>query len=133
MRKYQKSKSGPKSKQDKSRPAPEGPFRKEGTEKEVARIVMPRRWKALPAAGAVAALIAERDERDHELAEQITRSFEWRRRSKAHVENDLGGVRSEKRVRVTESAAPASRQYRSTAITSPDWRFEPAAIVRAIP
>lgn len=101
MRKYQKSKSRPKSKRDKSRPASEGPFRKEGTEKEVARVVMPRRWKALPATGAVAALIAEREERDHELAEQITRSFEWRRRSKAHVENDLGGVRSERRARVT--------------------------------
>jgi hypothetical protein len=46
-------------------------------------------------------LIAERNERDDELAEQIARSFEWRRRSKAHVENDLSGVRSEKRVRVT--------------------------------
>jgi Arc/MetJ family transcription regulator len=101
MRKYQKSESGRKSKKDKSRPASESPFRKEGTEKEIARVVMPRRWKALPATGAVAALIAERDERDDELAEQITRSFEWRRRSKAHVENDLGGVQSEKRVRVT--------------------------------
>jgi Arc/MetJ family transcription regulator len=46
-------------------------------------------------------LIAERSERDDELFEQIARSFEWRRRSKAHVENDLGGVRSEKRVRIT--------------------------------
>ena len=101
MRKYQESKSRQKFEQGKSRPASESPFRKERTEKEIARVVMPRRWKALPATGAVAALIAERDERDHELAEQITRSFEWRRRSKAHVENDLGGVRSEKRVRVT--------------------------------
>jgi len=101
MRKYQKSKSRQKLEQDKSRPAPESPFRKGDTEKEIARVVMPRRWKALPATGAVAALIAERHERDRELAEQITRSFEWRRRSKAHVENDLGDVRSEKRVRVT--------------------------------
>ena len=63
-----------------------------------------RRRKALRALAAVdvsAMLIAERNERDDELAEQIARSFEWRRRSKAHVENDLSGVRSEKRVRVT--------------------------------
>ena len=101
MREFRKSQSRRKSKQDKSRPASEGPFRKEGREKEVARVVMPRRWKALPATGAVAALIAEREERDAELAGQIPRSFEWRRRSKAHVENDLAYVRSEKRVRIT--------------------------------
>jgi hypothetical protein len=71
MHKYQKSKSRQKTEQDKLRPASESPFRKERTEKEIARVVMPRRWKALPATGAVAALIAERDERDHELAEQI--------------------------------------------------------------
>jgi Arc/MetJ family transcription regulator len=98
MRKDQKLKSRPKSKQDKSRPASEGPFREEGT---VTRVVMPRRWKALPATGAVAALIAERSERDDELADQLARLVAGERRSTAHVENDLGGVRSEKRVRIT--------------------------------
>ncbi len=67
----------------------------------MARFVMPRRWRALPATGAVAALIAERNERDDELAEQIARSLEWRRRSRDHGEDDLGGARREKRVRVT--------------------------------
>ena len=103
-RKDQKLKTRPKTRQGMSRPAPEGPFRKEETAKKVARSVKPRkprRRKASRATGAAAALIAERNERGDELADQIARSFEWRRRSKAHVENDLGGVRSEKRVRIT--------------------------------
>jgi hypothetical protein len=101
MRKDQKLKAKRKSNRDKSKPASKGSLRKENTAIEVARIVKPRRWRALPASGAVAALIADRDDRDHELAERIARPVEWRRGSKAHVENDLGGVRSEKRVRVT--------------------------------
>lgn len=103
-RKDQKVKKRRKSKHDVPRPAPEGPLRNEMTVREVARAVMRRRSRALGAlAGAdvTAMLIAERSERDDELAEQIARSFEWRRRSKAQVENDLGEVRSEKRVRVT--------------------------------
>ncbi len=98
---FRKSQSRPKSKQDKSKPAPEGPFRKEMTPKNVARTAKPRRSRAFRATGAVAALIAEREERDAELAGQIPRSFEWRRRSKARVENDLDDGRSEKRVRIT--------------------------------
>jgi len=54
MHKYQKSKSRQKFEQDKLSPASESPFRKERTEKEIARVVMPRRWKVLPATGAVA-------------------------------------------------------------------------------
>ena len=103
-RKDQKVKIGRKSKQDIPRPAPEGPLRNERTVKEVARAVMRRRSKALRAlAGApvTAMLIAERSERDDQLAEQIAQSFQWRRLSKAQVENDLGGVRSKKRVRLT--------------------------------
>jgi Arc/MetJ family transcription regulator len=46
-------------------------------------------------------LITERSERDDELAEQIARSVEWRRRSTAHVEDDLGGARDAKRARIT--------------------------------
>ena len=103
-RKDQKVKIGRKSKQDIPRPAPEGPLRNERTVKEVARAVMRRRSKALRAlAGApvTAMLIAERSERDDQLAEQIAQSFQWRRLSKAQVENDLAGVRSKKRVRLT--------------------------------
>lgn len=103
-RKDQKVKIGRKSKQDTPRPAPEGPLRNERTVKEVARAVMRRRSKALRAlAGApvTAMLIAERSETDDELADQFARLVATQRRSAAHDENDPGGVRGEKRVRVT--------------------------------
>lgn len=103
-RQDQKVKIGRKSKQDIPRPAPEGPLRNERTVKEVAHAVMRRRSKALRAlAGApvTAMLIAERSERDDELADQFARLVATQRRSAAHDENDPGGVRGEKRVRIT--------------------------------
>lgn len=103
-RKDQKLKTRRKTKQDISRPALEGPSRKKGAAKDVARSVKPRRSKALGAlaeAPVTAMLIAERGERDDELAEQIARLMAGRRRSTTHVENDPGGVRSKKRVRIT--------------------------------
>jgi len=103
-RKDQKFKTRGKTKQDISRPAPEGPSRKAGAAEDGARALKPRRSKALDAlAGApvTAMLIAERKERDDELADQLARLVARERRSTAHDENDLNGVRSEKRVRVT--------------------------------
>jgi hypothetical protein len=104
IHKDQKSKSRPRSKRDKPRPACEGPFRKEGTAKEVAGAVKRRQKKASrasPAADVTAELIAERDERDSELAEQIASSFEWRRRSTAQHELALGGAPKTKKMRIT--------------------------------
>ena len=98
-RKDQKVKIGRKSKQDIPRPAREGPLRNERTVKEVAHAVMRRRSKALRAlAGApvTAMLIAERSERDDELADQFARLVATQRRSAAHDENDPGGVRGGK-------------------------------------
>lgn len=103
-RKDQKVNIGRKSKQDIPRPVPEGLLRNERTVKEVARAVMRRRSKALRAlAGApvTAMLIAERSERDDELADQFARLVATQRRLAAHDENDPGSERSEKRVRVT--------------------------------
>lgn len=103
-RQDQKVKIGRKSKQDIPRPAPEGPLRNERTVKEVARAVMRRRSKALRAlAGAPvsAMLIAERSERDDELADQLAGLVATQRRSTDHDESDSGGVQSEKRVRIT--------------------------------
>jgi hypothetical protein len=104
MREDPKSKSRSRSKRDKPRPACEGLFRKEGTAKKVAGAVKRRRKKASrpsPPADVTAELIAERDERDRELAEQIASSFEWRRRSTAQHELALGGSPKTKRTRIT--------------------------------
>lgn len=103
-RKDQKLKTRRRTKQDISRPALEGPSRKDGATEDGARSVKPRRSEALDTlAGApvTAMLIAERKERDDELADQLTRLVARERRSTAHDENDLSGVRSERLVRIT--------------------------------
>lgn len=103
-RKDNQSKTKPKSKQSKSKPGSDFPFREDRTAEEVARTVMRRRMKALRTPGAVditAMLIAERNEREDELVEQIARSVAWRRRSAAHVEDDLHCARDAKRARIT--------------------------------
>ena len=102
--KDQKLKTKPKSRQSMSKPAPKDPFREDRTAKKVAPAVKQRRTEALRASAAAdvsAILIAERNERDDELAEQIARSFEWRRRSTAHLEHAIGGARRAKRARIT--------------------------------
>jgi hypothetical protein len=99
-RKDNQSKTKPKSKRSRSKPTSDCPLREDGTGEEVARTVMLRRKNAVRTPGAVTAmLIAERSERDDELVEQIARSVAWRRRSTAHVEDDLGGARDAKRAR----------------------------------
>ena len=103
-RKDNQSKTKPKFKQSKSRLGSDFPFRKNRTKEEVARTVMRRKKNASRTPGTIdvtAMLIAERSERDDELAAQIARSFAWRRRSTAHVEDDLGGARDAKRARIT--------------------------------
>jgi hypothetical protein len=103
-RKNNQSKTKPKFKQSKSKPGSDCPFGKDRTAEEVARTVMRRRKNASRTPDALdvtAMLIAERSERDDELADQIARSFAWRRRSTAHVQDDLGGARDAKRARIT--------------------------------
>lgn len=101
MRKDNQSRTKSKFKQSKPKPGSDFAFRKERTAEEVARTVMRRRKNASRTPGAVTAiLLAERSERDDELAAQIARSVAGRRRSMAHVE-DLRGARIAKRARVT--------------------------------
>jgi Arc/MetJ family transcription regulator len=103
-RRDNQSKTKPKSKQSRSKPAFDFPFWEERTAEKVARTVMQQRRKPLRAPGAVdvtALLIAERNERDDELVERIARSVAGRRRSTAHGEDDLDGARDAKRARIT--------------------------------
>ena len=100
-RKDNQSKTKPKSKQSKSKPGSDSPLREGRTAEEVTRTLMRRRMSALPTQGAVTAmLIAERCERDDELAEQIARLVA-RRCSTPHLEDDLGNARNAKRTRIT--------------------------------
>lgn len=95
------SKTKPQRKQSKSKPGSDSPFRKDRTTEEVLRSVMRRRMNALPTQGSVTAmLIAERCERDDELAEQIARLVA-RRRPTPRLEDDLGNPRNAKRTRIT--------------------------------